>query len=223
MTGNNTLKKTFFNNHRDALVCLFLIMATLTVYWQVRNYEFVNYDDPTYITENPNVREGLSVKSLSWSFSLNKYDPHWHPLTWLSLMLGCQLYGMNPGWHHLTNVFFHTANALLLFVVLRRMTGELWRSGFVAALFALHPLHVESVAWVTERKDVLYTFFWMFAIWSYIKYVEHPKVNRYLLVLFFLVLGLLSKPMTVTLPFVLLLLDYWPLGRFQFGRCANSK
>ena len=135
-------------------------------------------------------------------------------MTWLSHMMDCQLYGMNPGRHHLTNVLIHIVNTLLLFLVFTRMTGGLWQSSFVAALFALHPLHVESVAWVAERKDVLSTFFWMLTMWSYIGYVKHPRIDKYLLVLLFFILGLMSKPMVVTLPFVLLLLDYYPLSRF---------
>jgi len=138
-------------------------------------------------------------------------------------MLDCQLYGLNPSGHHLTNLVFHIASTLLLFLVLERMTGALWRSAFVAALFALHPLHVESVAWAAERKDVLSTFFWMLTMWAYIRYIERPRLNRYLLALLFFALGLLSKPMLVTLPFVLLLLDYWPLGRFHFGRLSADR
>lgn len=142
-------------------------------------------------------------------------------------MLDCRFYGMSPGGHHLTNLLFHIANTLLLFFVLRRMTGALWQSAFVAALFALHPLHVESVAWVAERKDVLSTLFWMLTIWGYVRYVERPGIPRYLPALLFFSLGLMSKPMLITLPFVLLLLDYWPLGRFQFrgsgGNHANQR
>jgi len=137
-------------------------------------------------------------------------------------MLDCQLYGLNPGRHHQTNLFFHIASTLLLFLCLRRLTGVLWRSGFVAALFALHPLHVESVAWIAERKDVLSTFFWMLTMWGYIRYVERPGIAKYLSVLLFFILGLLSKPILVTLPFVLLLLDYWPLGRFQAEQSVDK-
>jgi tetratricopeptide (TPR) repeat protein len=213
-----TPKKTFYNIRREFFISLFLIFSTLAVYRHVANYEFVNYDDPRYTVENPYVKDGLSEKSILWSFTFNRYDPLWHPLTWLSLMLGCQLHGMDPGWHHLTNVFFHIANALLLFFLLRKMTGGLWQSAFVAALFALHPLNVESVAWVTERKNVLSTLFWFLTMWGYTRYVERPTVNRYLLALMFFVLGLMSKMMLVTLPFVLLLMDYWPLRRFRFAQ-----
>ncbi len=199
------------------LVCLFLVISILAVYWQVRNYPFVNYDDRSYVTQNQYVQDGLTLKSIAWCFTTVR-SSNWHPLTWLSHMLDCQLYGMNPGQHHLTNVLFHILNTLLLFLVLKKMTGDFWQSSFVAALFALHPLHVESVAWVAERKDVLSTFFWIMTLWSYTRYVERSGFDRYLLVLLFFILGLMAKPMLVTLPFVLLLLDYWPLKRFQFEK-----
>ena len=199
------------------LVCVFLAVATLAVYWQVGSYEFVNYDDNYYISDNSHVQQGLTGDSIIWAFTAT-HIANWHPLTWLSHMLDCQLYGMNPTGHHLTNVFFHLVNTLLLFLVLKWMTGALWRSGFVAALFALHPLHVESVAWVAERKDVLSTLFWMLTMWAYLGYTKRPGVKRYLLILLFFALGLMAKPMLVTLPFVLLLLDYWPLGRIWLGQ-----
>jgi Flp pilus assembly protein TadD len=196
------------------LISLFLIVVNLVVFGQVRNHEFINLDDTIYVTENQQVKSGLTLRGLEWAFT-KVHAGHWHPITWLSHMLDCQLFGLKSGRHHLTNMFFHIASTLLLFLVFKRMTGALWRSGFVAALFALHPLHVESVAWVSERKDVLSTFFLMLTIWMYAVYIERPRLNRYLMVLLFFVLGLLSKPMLATLPFVLLLLDYWPLGRFQ--------
>ena len=156
--------------------------------------------------------------------SLPVIPANWHPLTWLSHMLDWQLFGPNAGGHHLTNLIFHIANTLLLFIVLKQMTHRLWPSAFVAALFALHPLHVESVAWVAERKDVLSTFFWMLTMWAYVRFVSHPKITRYLLVVVFFALGLMAKPMLVTLPFVLLLLDYWPLDRLSpKRRKAGSK
>jgi len=201
---------------------MFLCLITLAVYCQVVNHEFIYYDDNVYVTENPYIKSGLTSENVVWSFTA-KVLGNWHPLTLLSHMLDCQLYGLNSGRHHLTSVFFHIANTLLLFLVLRRMTDALWRSAFVAALFAIHPLHVESVAWVAERKDVLSTFFWMLTMWGYVRYVERPGVNRYLLVVLFFVLGLMAKPMLVTLPFVLLLLDYWPLKRFQFGQSGGGR
>ncbi len=207
---------TFLQRHGlKFLIGFCLIVAILVVFWQVKECGFVSFDDYVYVVDNPSVRGGLTFKNLIWAFT-TIHASNWHPLTWLSHMLDCELYGLNPGRHHLTNVLFHIANTLLLFLVLKRMTGALWRSSFVAALFALHPLHVESVAWVSERKDVLSTLFWMLTMLTYVWYTQKPKLDRYLLVLLSLALGLLSKPMLVTLPFVLLLLDYWPLGRFPF-------
>jgi hypothetical protein len=204
----------FFKTRHDILVCLFLAIAITAVYWQVGNHEFVNYDDDKYVYDNQYVKSGLTSEGIKWAFTAT-HASNWHPLTWLSHMADCQIYGLNPKGHHLTSVFFHILNSILLFLIFRRMTGALWKSAFVAALFALHPLHVESVAWVAERKDVLSTFFWMLTVGSYVWYVERRGTGRYLLALLFFSLGLMAKPMLVTLPFVLLLLDYWPLGRFQ--------
>jgi len=196
------------------LICVLLAMATLAVYWQVRTYDFVNYDDPIYITENPIVQRGITFRNILWALT-TAYVAYWHPLTWTSHMLDCELWGLNAGAHHLTNVAFHVANTLLLFLVLWRLTDRLERSAFVAALFALHPLHVESVAWIAERKDVLSTFLWLLTMYAYAAYVRGPTFQRYLIAFFCFALGLLSKPMLVTLPFVLLLMDYWPLGRLK--------
>ena len=214
MTKANTPSKNYFNKHRNILVCLFLVVSTFSVYWQVHNYDFVNFDDNNYVYDNRHVQSGLTLDSISWAFTTN-HTANWHPLTWLSHMLDYQFFGLNPGRHHLTNLLFHIANTLLLFFVFRKMTGHLWQSAFIASLFALHPLHVESVAWISERKDVLSTFFWMLTMWSYIWYVQHQRIDKYLLVLLFFILGLMAKPMLVTLPFVLLLLDYYPLYRFH--------
>jgi Tfp pilus assembly protein PilF len=214
MTKPNIPSKNIFSRHRDILVCLFLVISTLSVYWQVHKYGFVNFDDDIYVSDNRHVQVGLTLESIDWAFTTIRAS-NWHPLTWLSHMLDCQLYGLNPSGHHLTNLLFHIANSLLLFFVFRKMTGHFWQSAFLASLFALHPLHVESVAWISERKDVLSTFFWMLTMWSYIWYVQHPGIGKYLLVLLFFILGLMSKPMLVTLPFVLLLLDYYPLYRFH--------
>jgi len=215
------IKNKPFILRRDVLVCLLLIVITLAVYWQTRNHEFVSYDDDAYVTENPHVQAGLTRQAIIWSFTTT-HVANWHPLTWLSHLMDCQFYGLNPSGHHLTNVLFHLVNTLLLFLLLNRSTGASWRSGFVAALFAVHPLHVESVAWVAERKDVLCTLFWLLTMWAYIYYVEKPRLHRYLLTLLTLGLGLMAKPMLVTLPFVLLLLDYWPLGRFQAGPAGSN-
>ncbi len=189
-----------------------LILGTLLVFWQVRNFGFVNYDDSDYVYENQHVLNGLTEDGVIWAFTTN-HSGNWHPLTWLSLMLDCQLFGTNPGWMHLMNLLLHLANTLLLFAILRKMTGALWPSAFVAAAFAIHPMHVESVAWIAERKDVLSTLFFLLTLAAYISYVRRPGLIRYALTLLLFALGLLAKPMLVTLPFVLLLLDYWPLER----------
>jgi tetratricopeptide (TPR) repeat protein len=201
-------------NKQMLSICLFLAIATLMAFWQVNNCDFIYFDDQNYVTENNHVKNGITLDGTRWAFTTNQ-SSNWHPLTWISHMLDVQLFGLQPRWHHFTNLLFHIANTLLLFFVLHRMTQARWESAFVAALFALHPLHVESVAWVAERKDVLSTFFWMLTMGAYCLYVERPGLQRYLLVILFFALGLMSKPMLVTLPFVLLLLDYWPLQRFQ--------
>lgn len=205
--------------HYKTLTCLFLIVVTFAVYWQVSNHQFVNYDDGRYITENPHVKAGLTREGIAWAFTA-MHVGNWHPLTWLSHMLDVQLFGLHPGAHHLVNVLFHATNTVLLFLLLLRMTGAYWQSSFVAALFALHPLHVESVAWVAERKDVLSAFFWILTLLFYDRYVKHQGRIRYLLTLCTFALGLMSKPMLVTLPFVLFLMDYWPLGRLRLGRTS---
>jgi Flp pilus assembly protein TadD len=201
-------------------VCLLLAAATFAVFWQVRLYDFVNLDDKMYIVENRHVLSGLTIDGVKWAFT-SFHASNWHPLTWLSHMLDIDLFGVNAGRMHLVNVFFHIAGALLLFLILHRMTGAVWRSAFVAALFALHPLHVESVAWIAERKDVLSAFFWMLTLGAYVLYVEKKHPGRYLAALFFFALGLMAKPMLVTLPFVLLLLDVWPLNRLRAGESAR--
>lgn len=200
----------------EPMICLILVLVTLAVYWEVQNHEFVVYDDNAYVGLNHHVQAGLTKKSVAWAFTT--FDANfWQPLTWLSHMLDCQLFGLRAGMHHMINLLLHIGNSLFLFLVFKRMTGALWKSAFVAALFALHPLHVESVAWVAERKDVLSTFFWILTMLFYVRYVEKPGFMRYLLILTFFVLGLMTKPMLVTLPFILLLIDYWPLGRLPKG------
>jgi protein O-mannosyl-transferase len=203
------------------IILLFLAAATLLAFWQVLRCDFINYDDPEYVTENSHIQNGITREGIQWAFTTG-HATNWHPLTWLSHMLDVQLFGLNPRWHHLTNLLFHISNTLLLFFVIHRMTKALWQSAFVAALFALHPLHVESVAWVAERKDVLSTFFWMLTMGTYLFYVERPGLQRYLAVLVFFALGLMAKPMLVTLPFVLLLLDYYPLRRLKQTQSAQE-
>ena len=194
------------------LIALGLLVLVVAIYGRVGRHDFINFDDSEYVYENPQVGAGLTLRGTSWAFTTT-YAANWHPLTWLSHMADVQIFGLAAGWHHRVNVLIHAVNAVLLFLVLKDMTGAAWRSAFVAALFAVHPLHVESVAWVAERKDVLSTFFWLLTMGTYSGYVRHSAMWRYLAVALCLVLGLMSKPMLVTLPFVLLLLDYWPLGR----------
>jgi hypothetical protein len=202
------------NNKQTLSIYLLLAIATLVAFWRVNTCDFTTYDDQNYVTVNSQVQNGITLEGIRWAFTTG-HVANWHPLTWISHMLDVQLFGLKPRWHHLTNLLFHLANTLLLFFVLHRMTKARWESAFVAALFALHPLHVESVAWVAERKDVLSTFFWILTMGAYCLYVERPGLRRYLFVVLFFALGLMSKPMLVTLPFVLLLLDYWPLQRFR--------
>ncbi len=200
--------------YRDLLVCLLLAGAILLVYGQVRDFTFIDYDDLSYVTENPHLRAGFTRNTLLWA--LTDYSTgYWHPLTWFTHLLDWQLFGNNAGGHHWTNVLFHLANALLLYLVLKHMTGAWVKSACVAALFALHPLNVESVAWVAERKNVLSTFFWIATMGAYSHYVQRPGFFRYAGVFLLFALGLTAKPMLVTLPFVLLLLDYWPLKRWH--------
>ena len=195
-------------------VCVFLVLAILAVFGQTAHFEFVNYDDQHNVFQNPVVQEGLSVKAVGWAFAHTQVA-NWIPLTTLSHMLDCQLFGQRAGGHHLVNVFWHAATAVLLFLVLRQMTGSLWRSAFVAALFAVHPLRAESVAWVSERKDVLSGFFFILTVAAYVRWVRKRSRAGYLAVVLLFALGLMAKSMVATLPFVLLLLDYWPLGRIR--------
>jgi len=199
----------------NLMISLFLILLIVMIYGQVGSFDFVNWDDGLYVTENVYVQNGISKEGFIWAFTTS-HAGNWHPITWLSHMLDCELYGLNPAGHHYTNIAFHIANTLFLFFILFRITGALWKSAFVAALFAIHPLHVESVAWVSERKDVLSTFFGLLMIGAYYRYIKAPDFKNYLLVILFLSLGLMSKPMLVSFPFVLLLLDFWPLKRIQF-------
>jgi len=201
---------------RALWVSLTLIAAILIIYAPVRRFPFVNTDDAVYVTGNPHVMQGLSWSNVEWAFTQARV-PYWHPLTFLSHMLDVQLFGTNAGGHHVTSVILHTANTLLLFGFLFEMTGGLWRSAVVAALFGLHPLRVESVAWIAERKDVLSTFFWIATTWAYVRWVREPGRWRYAAVVILFGLGLMAKPMMVTLPLALLLLDYWPLERTTFG------
>ncbi len=196
------------------IIYISLTIITLAVYGQLHQFDFVNLDDVVYVTKNAHVQSGITPDSIRWAFSTTHAE-FWHPLTWLSLMLDYELYGLNAGGYHVTNLLFHILSTLLLFWLFSRMTGEIWKSAFVAAFFALHPLHVESVAWIAERKDVLSAFFWMLTLCLYVYYTESPTLRKYLLVLFSFACGLMSKPMVVTLPVIMILLDYWPLKRFE--------
>jgi len=203
-------------------ICVCLFVLTWVVFGQTLRYDFVNYDDPRYVYQNTRITSGISVANVAWAFS-HIHSENWHPLTTITHMLDCQLHGLNASWHHFTNVLLHSFAVVLLFVALERMTGALWRSAFVSAVFAVHPLHVESVAWIAERKDVLSAFFFMLTLLAYLHYTRAPSIGRYLTVALVVALGLMSKPMLVTLPFVLLLLDYWPLERFETRRSNSGR
>lgn len=207
---------------KKLLISLFLVLSTLLAYRYVKDCWFINYDDNLYITNNIRVQNGLTWENVIWAFTTSTAS-NWHPVTWLSHMTDCQLYGMNAAGHHFMSVVFHTANVVILFLLLNYLTGTFWRSAFVAALFALHPLNVQSVAWIAERKNVLSTLFWLLTMWSYAWYVRKGGWQRYLITLLTFALGLMSKPMLVTLPFVLLLMDYWPLKRFVIWENENTQ
>jgi protein O-mannosyl-transferase len=204
------------------LAALFLIGITWLVFGQTLGHEFVNYDDRTYVYGNPVVTGGITWSSTVWAFT-HAHARNWHPLTTLSHMLDCQLFGLNPAGHHAVNLMLHTASALLLFFLLRKLTHKFWGSLFIAALFAIHPLRVESVAWIAERKDVLSGLFFMPTLHAYVRYVEKPSTARYVTMSILFALGLMSKPMLVTVPFVLLLLDYWPLERSKKSEVRIKK
>jgi tetratricopeptide (TPR) repeat protein len=214
------------NNQLRVTICVVLALITIVLYWPTTRDGFINFDDNAYITDNSHVSRGLTWPGIVWAFT-SGYAANWHPLTWISHMIDCQLFGLHPAGHHFVSALFHTVNTLLLFILLNMMTGAMWRSAFVAALFAWHPMHVESVAWAAERKDVLGAFFWMLTLVAFARYAKiagRGIVSKtallspfYWLALFFFACGLMSKPMVVTLPFVLLLLDFWPLQRFNFS------
>ncbi len=212
MLSISTLKRKF-------IVYVVLTIATLAVYGQVHQFDFVNFDDNVYVTGNMDIQSGITAKSVVWAFT-TKYFHFWNPLVWLSYMADYQLHGLNAGGFHITNLILHLMSVLLLFWLFNRMTGQIWQGAFVAALFALHPLHVESVVWIAERKDVLSAFFWMLTLCFYVYYTEKPNLKRYLPVLLFFACALMSKPMAVTLPAVMILLDYWPLNRLLSRKTA---
>ena len=211
-------------NRRFFIIGVPVLLAALTwfVFGQTLRHDFINYDDQHYVYQNTRTTSGLNIAGVAWAFT-HVHSENWHPLTTISHMLDCQLYGLHAGGHHFTNVLLHAAGAILLFLALQRMTGAFWRSAFVAAVFAIHPLHVESVAWVAERKDVLSGVFFMLTLLAYVGYARAPSFARYLAVALLFACGLMSKPMLVTLPFVLLLLDYWPLNRMQRSEATGRK
>lgn len=206
-------------NPKDKILIIYVLLAavTLAVFWQVSQFEFVILDDVFYVTQNSYVQSKISFSGILWAFSTEpvRFIGFWHPLTWISLMLDYQLFGVNAGGYHMTNLILHILSALLLFWLFNRMTQAVWESAFVAAFFALHPLRVESVAWVAERKDVLSVFFWILTLCLYVYYTEKPAIKRYLLVCLSFICGFMSKPTVVTLPVIMILLDYWPLKRFE--------
>jgi tetratricopeptide (TPR) repeat protein len=214
--------KVFFTKYKyEITASLLLILITIAIYYRVANFEYITFDDDLYVYDNTHIKDGLTFQNMLWSLTTS-HAYNWHPLTWISLYVDSQFFGSTPGVHHLVNVFFHISNSLLLLLILVCMTKKFWSSIIVAGLFALHPLHVESVAWISERKDVLSTLFWMLTMISYYRYVSYPKIGRYILVLLFFILGLLAKQMLVTLPFVLLLMDFWPLRRLQFPESSKG-
>jgi len=204
------------------LICMALVVITLAVYMQTGSHQFIGYDDESYVKNNTHVASGITGQNIIWAFTFVE-EANWHPVTWLSHMADVQFYGMYPRGHHLTNVVIHTLSSLLLLLLLFRVTGSLWQSSFVAALFALHPLHVESVAWVAERKDVLSAFSWFLTLLFYSEYVAKQRTALYILALISFVVGLMCKPMLVTLPIVMLLMDYWPLDRYLHGGQERSR
>ena len=213
MTGGNSQRS---EQRTTVYTCAFLALTTALLYWRTMGYEFIVVDDHKYVYQNNMVLKGLTWEGIKWAFT-TMHASNWHPLTWISHMIDVSVYGLFPGGHHITNVLFHIANTILLFFALKQMTGKFWPSAFVAALFAWHPAHVESVAWVCERKDLLSTFFMMLTLWAYGRYAARPTPMKYLATLVLFAMGLMSKPMLVTLPCVLLLLDYWPLKRLPWS------
>src|SRR5438477_4674589 len=212
------------NNSRVTVlgIAIFLFAITWVVFGQTVHHQFINYDDPLYVLDNAHVRAGLTWHGIAWAFT-HVHSQNWHPLTTISHMLDCSLFGLNPGAHHLVNVFWHSITALLLFILLQQITSRIWTSAFVAAIFAIHPLRVESVAWIAERKDVLSGVFFMLTLLAYSRWTRKQTVGRYLAMSILFACGLMSKPMLITTPIILLLLDYWPLNRSQKSEVRSQK
>ncbi len=218
--------KKYLELKKNLIIASSIVATILIVYCPIISSEFINLDDPDYVIDNQYIHKGISIDSLKWAFRIpcvgEEIVTYWHPLTWISHMLDYELFGLDPGMHHLMNVLFHIINSLLIFHILHRMTGSSWSSAFVAALFALHPMNVDSVAWVAERKNLLSTFLWLLTTLLYFRYSRSSNLTQYLSTIGMFILGLLAKPMLVTLPFVLFLMDYWPLKRFSFGDTGNN-
>lgn len=214
MVGSKELKLTRAGVRTEWILSLGLVLFVVAVYHPVGSFEFVHFDDNLYVTENLHVQDGLNLKNIAWALKSTRAS-NWHPLTWISHMLDYQLYGLNPGMHHITSLIIHAVNCLLLFLILNRITGTVWQSAIVAGLFGLHPINVDSVVWIAERKNILSTFFCMLTLLTYSYYVEKPRFGIYTLTLILFALGLMTKPIIVSIPFALLLLDYWPLNRLQ--------
>lgn len=208
---------------KNLIVCAFISLSIILTYWHVQDFEFISFDDGTYVYQKDYVKNGFTKDGLIWAFSFEKRGTYWHPFTWISHMLDCHLWGLNAGMHHITSVFIHIINSILLFIIFRSATGIFWSSAGVALLFAIHPINVESVSWIAERKNLLSTFFCFLTIFSYIYYTRFPSARRYFLVLLVFIMGLMSKPMLVSLPFILLLMDYWPLERFDVASIINNR
>jgi hypothetical protein len=206
---------------RSVGICVVIVVALAVVYFRVHGNGFVNYDDPDYVTDNIHVTTGLTADNVRWAIGYPDRQ-YWAPLAWMSHMLDCTLFGLDPGMHHLVNLLVHMLNSIVLFLVLKSMTGAHWRSAFVAGLFALHPVNVDTVAWIAERKNLLSTLFWLLSMAAYIRYARRPAPGRYLLLAAVFSLGLLAKPMLVTLPFVFILMDYWPLDRIGLLKRAAA-
>jgi tetratricopeptide (TPR) repeat protein len=202
-------------------ICILIAASTFAVYFQIRSHDFINYDDPDYVYDNPYVASGLSMKSVIWAFTTG-HASNWHPLTWLSHIIDCQLFGLNPGGHHLVSLAIHIINSVLLFLLFKRITAQLWPSAFIAFAFALHPMHIESVAWISERKDVLSCLFFILTLFAYSAYIRQKSILRYSLTLLMFAVGLTAKPMLVTLPIVMLILDYWPFERFAQKKTSSA-
>ena len=222
-TKTNAARQSVDRNQQGwvLLICLALGLGTVGLYLPAWQFDFINYDDPDYVWENDHVQAGLTWNGFVWAFT-TFHAGNWHPLTWLSHMADCQLFGLQSGAHHRTNVLLHAVSGVVLFLALRMMTGALWPCAVVAALFAWHPQRVESVAWIAERKDVLCAMFWMLTLLTYVFYARRPSLALYCLTLTMVILGAMAKPMIITLPFVLLLLDYWPLRRLCMSQMSQS-